>query len=158
MFLVCLRFEQLPILSWNCGYLVGILQVLRLKFQKFRILEILNFHPCICVSAYNKHISSWASGLNFGQSFCVHPYFVYASREISVDSVHMSRLTCSFAVHQCDKYLNLVCWLILRHSQNDAHCTIRLSSTIRKPAWIHLRIIVRNPIFGVCDMILYDSK
>ena len=25
---------------------MGILQVLRLKFQKFRILEILNFHPC----------------------------------------------------------------------------------------------------------------
>ena len=25
---------------------MGILQVLRLEFQKFRILEILNFHPC----------------------------------------------------------------------------------------------------------------
>ena len=28
-----------------CEYLVAILQVLRLEFQKFRILEILNFHP-----------------------------------------------------------------------------------------------------------------
>ena len=26
---------------------IGILQVLRFDFQKFRILEILNFHPCI---------------------------------------------------------------------------------------------------------------
>ena len=26
---------------------IGILQVLRFNFQKFRILEILNFHPCI---------------------------------------------------------------------------------------------------------------
>ena len=31
--------------NWNCEYLVGILQVLRLEFQKFRNLEILNFHP-----------------------------------------------------------------------------------------------------------------
>ena len=28
-------------------YLVGILLVLRLEYQKFRILEILNFHPWI---------------------------------------------------------------------------------------------------------------
>ena len=26
---------------------MGILQILRLEFQKFRILEILNFHPCL---------------------------------------------------------------------------------------------------------------
>ena len=26
---------------------MGILQVLRFEFQKFRILEILNFHPCL---------------------------------------------------------------------------------------------------------------
>ena len=26
---------------------IGILQVLRFDFQKFRILENLNFHPCI---------------------------------------------------------------------------------------------------------------
>ena len=30
---------------------MGILQVLRLEFQKFRILEILNFHPCFSVPA-----------------------------------------------------------------------------------------------------------
>ena len=29
-------------------YLVAILQFLRLGFFKFRILEILNFHPCLC--------------------------------------------------------------------------------------------------------------
>ena len=28
--------------------LIGILQVLKFEFLKFRILEILNFHPCIC--------------------------------------------------------------------------------------------------------------
>ena len=27
-------------------YFEGILQVLKFEFQKFRILEILNFHPC----------------------------------------------------------------------------------------------------------------
>ena len=26
--------------------IVGILQILRMEFRKFRILEILNFHPC----------------------------------------------------------------------------------------------------------------
>ena len=31
-------------LTWNCEYLMGMLQVLRLEFGKFRILEILNFH------------------------------------------------------------------------------------------------------------------
>ena len=38
--------RRLTIQIWNCEYLVGILQVLRLQFQKFRILEVLNFHPC----------------------------------------------------------------------------------------------------------------
>ena len=28
--------------------IVAILQLLKFEFQKFRILEILNFHPCSC--------------------------------------------------------------------------------------------------------------
>ena len=28
------------------NYFEGILQVLKFEFQKFRILEIFNFHPC----------------------------------------------------------------------------------------------------------------
>ena len=31
-------------------YFDDILQVLKLKFQKFRILEMLNFHPCTLTS------------------------------------------------------------------------------------------------------------
>ena len=30
--------------------IVGIQDVLRFEFQKFRILEILNFNPCVCLS------------------------------------------------------------------------------------------------------------
>ena len=44
IFSVCLRtFDHLNL---NCEYLLGILQILRFEFWKFRILEILNFHPC----------------------------------------------------------------------------------------------------------------
>ena len=32
---------------------MGILQVLRMEFGKFRILEILNFHPCRIKSVQN---------------------------------------------------------------------------------------------------------
>ena len=46
-----LTFNRIrEVITWpfnlNCEYLVCILQVLRLEFRKFRILEILNFHPC----------------------------------------------------------------------------------------------------------------
>ena len=37
---------------------MGILQVLRLEFQKFRILKILNFHPCACVFPLQVEIDS----------------------------------------------------------------------------------------------------
>ena len=33
-------------------YIVALLQVLRWEYQKFRILEILNFHPC----TYNYYV------------------------------------------------------------------------------------------------------
>ena len=46
LFSVCLK--AIEHLTWNCEYLVGIyvLQVLKLEFQKFRILKILTFHQC----------------------------------------------------------------------------------------------------------------
>ena len=34
-------------LTWNFYYVEGIQQVLKFDFLNFRILEILNFHPCI---------------------------------------------------------------------------------------------------------------
>ena len=37
---------------------VGILQVLRFDFKKFRILEMLNFHPCHVEYFYVLHSSS----------------------------------------------------------------------------------------------------
>ena len=33
--------------TWNIQYFGGIKHVLNSEFLKFRILEILNFHPCI---------------------------------------------------------------------------------------------------------------
>ena len=45
LFSVCL--QAIGHLNLICEYFVGILQVLRLEFRKFRILEILNFHPCL---------------------------------------------------------------------------------------------------------------
>ena len=48
LYTVCLKATD------HLKYLAGILQVLRLEFQKFRILEILNFPPCICAYLYLK--------------------------------------------------------------------------------------------------------
>ena len=42
-------------------YFEGILQVLKFEFQKFRILEILNFHPCVLYMQVEKHRSSIAN-------------------------------------------------------------------------------------------------
>ena len=36
-----------PFLLWNCQHSVGIWQIWRFDILKFRIGEILNFHPCI---------------------------------------------------------------------------------------------------------------
>ena len=33
--------------NFKLSIFVAILQVLKFEFQKFRILEILNFHPCL---------------------------------------------------------------------------------------------------------------
>ena len=37
-------------------------------------------------------ISSWARGLNCGQSLNLHPYFMYASSKGSGESAHLCRL------------------------------------------------------------------
>ena len=42
------------------NYSIGILQVLRFKFLKFRIVEILNFHPCSGSQTSDPSISSIA--------------------------------------------------------------------------------------------------
>ena len=39
---------------------MGILQILRMEFRKFRILEILNFHPCTIHLSYLQIISQHA--------------------------------------------------------------------------------------------------
>ena len=38
--------RQLTILTWNCYYLRGLLDIIGFEFRKFRFLEILNFHQC----------------------------------------------------------------------------------------------------------------
>ena len=49
-----------------CEYLVGILQVLRSQFRKFRILEIVNFHinppGPVLVTTHEKATKSWGGG------------------------------------------------------------------------------------------------
>ena len=45
--------KQLNILTWNCHCFVVLLHVLSFEFRKFRIFEILNFHPWQC------HINSF---------------------------------------------------------------------------------------------------
>ena len=39
-------WRQFTILTWNCYYFKGLLDMIKFEFRKFRILEILNFHPC----------------------------------------------------------------------------------------------------------------
>ena len=40
-------WKQFGNCAWNCEYLVGMLQVFKIWVSKFRILEILNLHPCL---------------------------------------------------------------------------------------------------------------
>ena len=44
--LISVYFKTIAHLNMKLLIFIGILQVLRFDFQKFRILEILNFHPC----------------------------------------------------------------------------------------------------------------
>ena len=46
--LISVYLKTIDHLNFKLLIFIGILQVLRFDFQKFRILEILNFHPCIC--------------------------------------------------------------------------------------------------------------
>ena len=46
LFSICLKTIDCVNLKLLIQVFIGILQVLRYDFQKFRILEILNFHPC----------------------------------------------------------------------------------------------------------------
>ena len=45
----------------------------------------------------NGDVLSQSRGLHFGLSFHLHPYFVYASSDGTVESVHMRRLARAFA-------------------------------------------------------------
>ena len=69
--------------SKKCEYLVGILQVLRLEFWKFRILEILNFFPCMLKVTQNVHVqlSSGARGLIVGLRNHLFLYYASGSSE-----------------------------------------------------------------------------
>ena len=62
---------------------MGILQVLRFEFQKFRILEILKFHPCIKV--YKQMRKRMAFVVNGGKR-------VKHWSEVNVEPSHISEL------------------------------------------------------------------
>ena len=47
-YLVSLYLKTIDLLNLKMLIFVGILKVLRFDFKKFRILEILNFHPYCC--------------------------------------------------------------------------------------------------------------
>ena len=47
-----------------------------------------------------------ASGLNFGLSMHLQPYFVYASSEELGESAHMRRLAWAFVARKYDEYQN----------------------------------------------------
>ena len=46
-YIITVYLKTINHLNLKYDYLEGILQVLKFEFLKFRILEILNFHPCI---------------------------------------------------------------------------------------------------------------
>ena len=64
---------------------MGILQVLRSEFRKFRFLEILNFHPWVCK-------------LN-EQDYEILVLFAYASRKGSGETALLCSLTRAFSAH-----------------------------------------------------------
>ena len=58
------------------------------------------------------HLSSGATGLKFGLSLPLLPYFVCARSEGSDESAHMRRLVSAFAGRRWDKYQHFLCWHI----------------------------------------------
>ena len=63
------------------------------------------------------HMRSHPVGLDvwlFGQTHRLLPYFVCANSEGSGETARMRRLACAFAGRLCDKYHNLMSWLICR--------------------------------------------
>ena len=89
---------------------------------------MLNFHPCnynICVRSRDfgiKHkviftnmlsrLFTWARGSKFDQSLQLYPYFVCGYRQGFDKTVWIRRLVRVFADGICDKYQNLMNWLM----------------------------------------------
>ena len=67
-----------------------------------------------CSPSSNMHAqpSSGAKCLIFGRIFCLLPYFKFVNSECSGATMQMRRLTWAFADRLCDKYHNLMSWLI----------------------------------------------
>ena len=50
--------------------------------------------------------------VSFGRTLRLLPYFMYANSEGSGETVRMLKLALAFAGRLCDKYHNLMSWLI----------------------------------------------
>ena len=67
--------------------------------------------------------------LIFGRTLCLLPYFMCANSEGSGETARMRRLAWAFAGRLCDKYHNLMSWLVLFLPWLSIHPTLCLSVT-----------------------------
>ena len=58
------------------------------------------------------HMRSGARCLIFGRTLRLLPYFMWSNSEGSGETARMRRLAWAFAVRLCDKYHNLMSWLV----------------------------------------------
>ena len=70
--------------------------------------------------------SQWARCLIFSWTLCLHPYFMCANSEGSGETARMRRLAWAFAGRLCDKYHNLISWLIWVESNRGFNTRPRL--------------------------------
>ena len=124
----------------NPEYLVDILQVLRLKFRKLRILDILNFHPICELSCMGKttNIPIWCSRKDASTkhvgSFKLHLAFCKCD-STSVDS---------FTLKSFELYTSNILHpsLTLNHLLNPLHHHV--SALCIPAAHIHLKVRKRS--------------
>ena len=80
------------------------------------------YYSSLVTHSLNTHAqpSSGAKCLIFGRTFRLFPYFMCANSEGSSETARMRRLALAFAGRLCDKYHNLMSWLILQlTSENE---------------------------------------
>ena len=101
-----------------------LLSILTLTFEPSN--EIMVLFGLRKMNSSNMHAqpSSWARYLNFGRTLRLLPYFMSAKREGSGETAPMRRLIWAFAVRLCDKYHNLMSWLILLHYWQSVRDTV----------------------------------